>query len=225
MVQPFYSLGWTLNYEMAFYCVFAMFLGPSRRRAILATTAALVAIVTLGLLWASPPASLAFWGNPIVLEFAVGLWIGLGRAHGLTLPMLARVALGTVGLVLFSTVSLMPGWWPGSLLYLLPAGCLVAACGLASGASSVPAPERIAEALGDASYAIYLVHPFVIRPIRQAFGIVLARSGTIGAGWEPLFLALALVATALAALVVHRFVDRPLTRAFRRLLEPTRPMT
>jgi len=70
--------------------------------------------------------------------------------------------------------------------------------------------------LGDASYALYLAHPFVVRGLRmiaEATGL----APLLGPG--PLVL-LMLAASAAAAILVHRIVERPLTRAVRALLAP-----
>ena len=44
-VQPLYSLGWTLNYEMAFYALFALVLPLGRRGAVLGVLALLAGLV------------------------------------------------------------------------------------------------------------------------------------------------------------------------------------
>jgi exopolysaccharide production protein ExoZ len=63
--------------------------------------------------------------------------------------------------------------------------------------------------IGDASYALYLVHPFAIRGLREVF----ARVGL----FEPwLFVAAALASAVIAALLVHRLFEAPVTRALRR---------
>ncbi len=48
--RPFYDLGWTLNYEMFFYFVFALSLGLRRQKAVLVVGSLMVAVVGLGLL-------------------------------------------------------------------------------------------------------------------------------------------------------------------------------
>jgi peptidoglycan/LPS O-acetylase OafA/YrhL len=169
LVLPLYGLGWTLNCEMFFYAVFAVGLGWGRGRAVAWACAVLLGLVALAGTVPGLPTPLAFWGSPIVLEFAFGAALGLARAHGLRLSPPARLAL---------------------------AAAVVA--------------------LGDASYALYLVHPFVLRATREA----VARLGlapVIGP-WGALALMLAF--SVAAALVVARCVEAPLTRAARRRLDP-----
>jgi peptidoglycan/LPS O-acetylase OafA/YrhL len=216
VVEPLYSLGWTLNYEMAFYVLFALALGLSRRQAVAAVWAMLLGLVGLVLLTA-PPLPLAYWGNPIVLEFGIGMGLGLLRAEGAVLGAVARLALGALGLALFAVVAAQAPDLPRLLAFGVPAGCLVAACGL--GREHATAQEtvavRLGAVLGDASYALYLIHPFVIRGLRQAVqSLGLAPVVPL---W--LFLLASLLAVVLVAVAVFRWVERPLNAFARNGLE------
>ncbi|TXN61633.1 acyltransferase family protein, partial [Methylobacterium sp. WL6] len=73
-------------------------------------------------------------------------------------------------------------------------------------------------ALGDASYALYLVHPFVLRGLREA----LARIDL--ALWLGPWVALGVMValSVVAALLVHRHVERPMMRLARARLDPDR---
>ncbi|WP_298963006.1 acyltransferase [uncultured Methylobacterium sp.] len=207
-VTPLYSLGWTLNYEMAFYAVFALALPWPRRRAVAAVAAGLVALVVATRLVGGLPTPLAFWGDPIVLEFAVGLGLGLLRAEGLHLPGAVRAALAAGGLALLALAG--DTTLPRALAWGGPAALLVAAAALGR-----REPEgrlvRAASHLGDASYALYLVHPFVVRAVGVA--------GAVGPGL-PLLVAAMIGLSCAVALAVHRLVERPLDRALRRRLDP-----
>ncbi|MBY0143632.1 acyltransferase, partial [Methylorubrum populi] len=97
-VLPLYGLGWTLNYEMAFYALFALGLGFSRRGAVAWLSAALALVVLAGRLLPAPPVPLAFWSDPIVLEFVLGAGLALLRAEGWRLHAPARAALAAAGL-------------------------------------------------------------------------------------------------------------------------------
>ncbi|KQP29507.1 acyltransferase [Methylobacterium sp. Leaf100] len=215
--QPLYGLGWTLNCEMFFYAVFAVGLGWGRGRAVLWLGLALAGLVALGRLVPEPPTPLAFWGSPIVLEFALGAGLGLARAHGLRLPDAARLALAATGLAGLAVAG-EPGEALRPLAYGGPALLLVAAAAL----GREPPPGRGTRlgpalvALGDASYALYLIHPFVLRATREAI-TRLGLAALVGP-WGALGLMLAL--SVAASLVVARFVERPMTRAVRHRLDP-----
>jgi exopolysaccharide production protein ExoZ len=208
-IQPVFSLGWTLNYEMLFYVIFAAALLLRRGRT---ATVACVALglggLVLGARWLPMP--LSWWGQPIVLEFAAGMAIGLVHAAHVRLGPGPRLALALAGLALLASVAatlLAP--LPALALSGLAATLLVAAAALGP-AQAVPAslPARLLARLGDASYALYLTHPFVLRAGREL-------SVRLGLSSPPLFIALMLVATCLAALLIHRWFERPLARAVR----------
>ena len=225
LVQPVYSLGWTLNYEMFFYVLFGLAIGWPRRRAVATVCVLIAALIGAGLAFAPLPQPFGFWTDTIMVEFALGMGIGLLRQEGRVLPAGARIGLAAVGLALFWAIGGDAVTRTGlnqALLFGLPSACLVAACGLAPGhRAGEPEPwlVRGAEAVGDASYAIYLLHPFAIRGTAR----LIDASGLAGALGATGFAAAALAATLLVALASYRIVERPLTRLARRALEPTHP--
>jgi peptidoglycan/LPS O-acetylase OafA/YrhL len=219
LVQPVLSLGWTLNYEMFFYLVFAVALLRPRREAVIGATAALAALALAGWALAPLPQPLGFWTDAIVLEFVFGMWLGELRASGLRLGGPARGALALVGVALL-VVDATAWGAPRFLAHGVPAALLVAAAALGTERERAATPfGRVAVALGDASYALYLIHPFVIRAGRE----LALRSGIaewIGP-WGYVYLVTALAA--LASLAVHRWFERPVTEAARRALEGDAP--
>lgn len=221
LIQPLYSLGWTLNYEMAFYVLFAAGLGWGLRGAFAWLCAALSGLVLVGLLGAGLPVPLLFWSNPIVLEFALGAAIGLARTEGLRLSVLPRAALALAGLVLLAAAGEADDL-ARPLAYGVPALLLVAAAALgpAERAEAAAWPARVLARLGDASYALYLLHPFALRGTREVL-LRLGLAPVVGL-WGAIA---AMVAVAiLAALLAARFVEAPLTRRARRALDRATPV-
>lgn len=224
-VQPLYGLGWTLNYEMAFYALFALGLGFTLRGAVLWLCAVLIALVAAGTL-VTLPVPVAFWADPIVLEFALGALLGLARVAGLRLPPVLRIGLALLGAIGFLLAARqlqdgaeVPGF-ARPLLVGLPALLLVAAAALGpsrdgAGIAALSAPMRVLARLGEASYALYLTHPFALRAGREA----LLRLG-LAPALQPWGAMLAMTGLALAvSLAVHAFVERPLTGRLRVFLE------
>jgi len=217
--QPVYSLGWTLNYEMFFYVVFAAFLARSRVGAVARVTMVLVALVALGAMLSPQAAPLKTWTQPIVLEFVLGMGIALTMRAGVTIPSWARAALAALALaVLFLDPmgsSLQGEKWitPNDFARVaswgLPAAAIMAAATL-GGAAWRPAGRLAALAvlLGDASYALYLTHPFVVAAA-QKLGQKLHVAGGASA-WTLIAIELALCAC--VAIAVHLRLERPLTR-------------
>ena len=76
---------------------------------------------------------------------------------------------------------------------------------------------RVGMLIGDASYSLYLIHPFIIRPMQK---IWVKLVGDAVPEW--LFLPLAMAAALAAGLIMYWLVERPLTAYFsRKLVKPS----
>jgi peptidoglycan/LPS O-acetylase OafA/YrhL len=65
-------------------------------------------------------------------------------------------------------------------------------------------------ALGDASYSLYLTHPFVLRPLRNVW---IAYGGSLPLG---LYVVVCVLVAAAGAIVIYRLLEKPLTNAIKR---------
>jgi peptidoglycan/LPS O-acetylase OafA/YrhL len=217
---PLLTLGWTLNYEMLFYLVFGAFIVLPRRLATAGVQLTMLAAVLVGLL---KPASvaLATWTQPIVLEFALGLaianaWrngsqLSRGVAAGLVVGACVWIALDPAGLL---SLKQTPNDMRRLIGWGLPAAMILAAALL--GSWRLPARwERPADLLGDASYSLYLTHPFVLIALEHIWPRL------FGARLPLLFVAVAVLLAIALAVVVNRWAERPFTAALTRRL--TRP--
>ena len=223
--RPFYTLGWTLEYEMAFYTLFAAAIALPRGRAVAAVALALAALVALGAVAMPSAAPLVLATRPIVLEFALGMGLAILYRRGVRLPVALRAVLVALALaaLFFDGMgsTTRPSDWitPNDGTRVLawggPAAALVAAAVLGDPLRTVP---RAVVRLGDASYALYLTHPFVVGLLRRAWS-----AGGLDArlGWAAMAAAAVAVAVAVA-LLVHFGVERRLGRA-RRPRAPTPP--
>ena len=208
-VRPILAVGWTLNYEMFFYAVFACCLLLPLRRGVIALTAFLVAFSLLGAIAALPTIPLTYWSNSIILEFLFGVLIGLACRSHWSLSAQNAIALTVIAFAL--AFALGPYW--GALKMLprfiwagIPAAILVIAASLGP---RLPNTRIVAAlvVLGDASYSLYLTHPFTIRPLRNIWV-------AIDGGDLPLTLyviACFAVATA-GSVVVYQIIEKPMTR-------------
>lgn len=214
-----FSVGWTLIYEMFFYVIFglALILRKSFWRV------AAVAILFLSLVAAGiflRPTGLIGWyyTNPIVLEFIFGCLLGLlySRMNN-DLPSVAApvgVMLVLVGVLLAWCGS---GHFEGLSIYR-PILFGIPAFGVVAGAlilerSGYRCSNRFLLLLGDASYAIYLFHPFILQTTFKVLAIVApTQSFTVTMGGS--LLALAVVAVGGAA--IHLRLDSPIQAYLRR---------
>ena len=210
LMAPVHALGWTLNYEMFFYAVFALAIALPRRGAVLAVTTLFALLVVLGLTIPLPQ-PFAFWFSPIILEFCFGMLIALAWRDGRRLPRWASLLLIVAALFAYAASAV---WGPFVawrwLEWGVPGAMLVAALTLAQ---ETPAPGPVARAfvfLGDASYSLYLVHAIVIPGVRRLMP-------ALDPPLMPWLYALALVAASiLAACLSYLWFERPITRALQR---------
>jgi peptidoglycan/LPS O-acetylase OafA/YrhL len=215
LMQPAYGLGWTLNYEMFFYLLFASCLWMRRLRAMGVLTLALCGLVAFGTFVGFSNDSLRYWGNPMVLEFLLGIWIRALLPWIGPLPRLLRLVF-TVAAVLILWADFMSGGTSRILSWGLPAGLLVMAC-VTAAHESVSPWTRVWVRLGDASYALYLLHPFVVR----AVSLVWRRFGAVTPLATLVYIFASLGLACLVAIVINIFVERPSTKYVRRWIEPT----
>ncbi len=225
LVQPVLFVGWTLNYEMFFYALFAIGLATGRYYAGMALVAViLIAIVVSGHLLHPTGVPAKFYSNPIVLEFAAGM--GLALLTDLAPRSVSAGARLIAWLSLLAIPVLIAGpiLWPDAPRLLV---CGSAACVLVAGAVLLERwgwriDNGAVLRVGDASYVLYLSHPY----IAQLFTKLTARLHPTGL----LSIALILICLGLvvaAALALHAWLERPLWRLARRLLMterlPARP--
>jgi peptidoglycan/LPS O-acetylase OafA/YrhL len=219
-IQPIYSLGWTLNYEMFFYAVFAICIMLPRRRALAAVTLLLgsaMAVHSLVPPWAT---ALVFWTDRVLLEFLLGMAVAVLAARQVSLPIPFRI-----GLLLTAMFSLITAHASG-----VPSGPLITGVpmSLVLAAAVLGRPIRVPRALlllGDASYALYLVHPFAMRPV----GFIWQHLHLTGPTSAAMYAATALLLAIIGAICVHLWFERPvgawlrsrlLNRAVRRTALP-----
>jgi exopolysaccharide production protein ExoZ len=212
---PLLVPGWSLNFEMFFYAVFACTLFLPYRTRLLAMGAAFGALLAIASIAHSP--ALGFFADLRLLEFWLGMLIAtVCRDTKLRLhPMVAAViaALGFVWLLVgFPGAGAAETHVQFLLNSVLPAATLVFAV------ASLDLGERIRkisgfELLGDASYSIYLTHIFSLGVVRIVWVKAgLAAAGTAATAQPLLAAAFALVACVFAvavAVLVYRQVELP----------------
>lgn len=195
-IWPLLVQGWTLNYEMLFYFVFA--LGLVLRAPIAFTAVALFVLVACGLAFRPHAAPLQIWTDPILLEFLAGFAFatfvrpaGLGKGS-------AMMALGLAGFALV-------GWFSAFdssfrlLTWGLPAALVVCGALAIERAGAWPVMKPV-EAGGDASYSLYLLHGFAVTLGHRVIGTSLVANLVI------VFLAI------LASWLCYRLFERPVAR-------------
>lgn len=204
--HPILSPGWTLNYEFAFYSVLALALAL-RRPPFATAVVAIVAVVAAGMVLKPWLPFMGFYADEaLMLEFLLGMGASvLLREHGFR-PW-QGLAMALTGLVLIYLVWDMKLAWPRGLKIGLPAFLTVFGFLVSEPLWARVRAMRWFARLGDASYAIYLVHFFFVTAIATLFQqneVVRNAIGPYG------YTAISVVVGIGAGILAHIFVERPL---------------
>jgi peptidoglycan/LPS O-acetylase OafA/YrhL len=214
---PVFALGWTLEYEILFYAIFAVGMLLSRRSASIAFV--VTVLLALTLVGAGAGATLhglgtaaTFWTAPILLFFLAGMAICMAHRHGVHAPWRWSGLAALAVLVADVPVAVLladhaPAWSAASIaLAAIVAVALVTLCPSPSGGVI----GRGGEFLGDASYSLYLSHPFCIIVAAQVWmKLVPALSPGV-------FIALTVLGSLIGGIACYVLVERRLIRLFQR---------
>lgn len=169
-IQPLMRIGWTVNCEIFFYILFLIAMRVSHKFRGLLCSLFLLGVITAAHVVPSPPVFLAFYGNPVMLEFIFGIlcyyaaW-GLYRRHQAgKLPGSCRM-LGILPPVTFAALILIKSsinvlGFLRPLIWGVPA-LLIVLCTFVSGLYHRKTPAPLVR-LGDISFSLYLVHYYPV---------------------------------------------------------------
>jgi len=231
--SPILYQGWTLNYEMFFYALFAIALCFSRRRGLVLLAATLAALAACGMAidraTGQPPflalhegillPILRFWMHPIILLFLAGTGLAVAReqvAARWGLPRFRHAAAASFALIAaFSGADMLLGLPAAARLAF--AGAIVALCCLTAEPDEGGWARAALVRGGDASYSLYLFHAHVLLLCAAAW------RRTLGSGASLyIFAVLAVIACIGAALAAHALFEKPVSRLLRRFTDAAR---
>lgn len=200
--------GWTLNYEMFFYAIFALCLFVPPRWRLGSLVAALGALVAVGRLVGSSSSPFVWvYTSPLLLEFIAGCMIGYLWSKRSTPTSLAVSVTGIAagGYLLF-----MRGEPPFLGYSQMVGAALIVWCSLHPLLCTIK--SRLLMALGDASYSTYLTHLFTLGALRILWphlAVQVTMRSTAA------FLVIAVSLSAAAGVLAYRALEKPFTNWLR----------
>jgi exopolysaccharide production protein ExoZ len=220
-MHPTLVLGWSLNFEMFFYVAFAIALAISRKWSPLICVGWIVAFVVAIHSIRTDSVVMNFYARPIVLEFCFGVgvfylfnWCGARRDSFVKIGALKWLLLVVLvgNLVALNVFEKRYPEVPRYLVAGIPALFIVASALLLERIYGFATKNRVIYLLGEASYIIYLVHPYIIFTVLR----VLVKD----ADALPSAVIVALIAGLLAlvsviAVAIHLYFDKPVTAFLR----------
>ncbi|MFZ9942911.1 MAG: acyltransferase family protein [Bacteroidia bacterium] len=182
---PLLDVGWTLNYEMFFYLLFglSMFVQSHRYWLLIG------AFVSIGVLYQLiatgsfdpsyityhdyPHQAMNFYGNPIVLLFALGVLAGMVLDR---IQLSRKAAVFIFGITSICFINHVLAWWSLPVNVFTDTAFVftwVLAAALCDKANVQVFPASVAKS-GDSSYSLYLWHPVVfayLRTVAEKMGL------------------------------------------------------
>jgi peptidoglycan/LPS O-acetylase OafA/YrhL len=221
LIAPMLFVGWTLNYEMFFYLLFALGLAlPGKKTGPIGVICCLVCLVGAGLVGRPQNVFGKFYTDTIVLDFALGVVIGLAHRNiplRATISNKAVVAVSVLAGVVAAV--LLPLAFPHVTTFVVSGlpSCLIVGGALALERWGWMVKTGWCLAIGNASYSIYLTHPFVTDAVQK-----IATRLQVEAFWSLLLIVVTFVGVCVVGVLVHHTLERPLSAMARRLLQAQR---
>lgn len=220
-IQPLMRIGWTVNCEIFFYLIFFVALRISHRLRGLISSLLLLLIVILAQLLPDNSVILSFYGNPVMLEFILGIlcyYIALGfhrlystnRLPRICFP-LAAVAIPGIFFGLLATMPINTLGFRRPLVWGLPATGLVLAFFLLEYCCKA-LPAALVR-LGNISFSLYLLHYYPVAFLdRVVFDFSSCTPFTLFG------VAIAIAVSVTLALISHALIEQKLSLWLRKKL-------
>lgn len=220
---PLLAPGWSLNFEMFFYCIFALVLFAPHGRRLAITGVVFALLIFAGYLFRgfADHHAILFYTDIRILEFWLGMLIAHFYLHGrLRLPAWLPwtiIIAGFTALLWKRPIADLTVAAPGRTLIanVLPSAAIVL------GAVALEQSRKVARIaalafLGDASYSIYLSHVFSLGVARATWSkLGLERDTLVYAAG---FAVYAMAAVIIGSVLVYRLVEKPMLISLQNLV-------
>jgi len=208
--------GWTLSFEFFFYLVFAVAISRGTDKAMRFSSIILLLLTGLGFFFMHDGFALNFLTNNLYFEFVLGMacfylfnrrGARFGAGYGIALCLLGGLAL-TAGQLAHIP---RPEEWRG-FLWGIP--MLFVFVGLLSLEETIRRTssylKTIFLGMGNSSYSLYLIHPFVLSGLARLLQHFNATSSHL------LFIVALLIPTVVAGHLAYLYIEKPLTALAKR---------
>lgn len=220
---PILTLGWTLNYEMFFYVSIALFIrvfGSKKGMVACLIGLSVFVLISGAVYWESY--AMRFWGSSMIMEFVAGgilyyLWKYRLRDANQSFKNILILA-GFLAFVFLMYAEYVYGLSSKrSMLFGIPA--FLVTCSFLMLENRINIKNKFHSAmvlLGDSSYAMYLVHPFVIYAFLR---LVYMRIGLQGPVYDLLGLVFSMVLVCLLSVALHLWFEKPVVSLLKSMLD------
>lgn len=197
ITQPLLPVGWTLNYEMLFYLIFAMAIALNVNRLLFCLGAFLV--LYLGAQLYPETTALTFYGRTLLFEFVIGMLVA--QLYVYRLPLSLALLMLIAGIILISLESELT-----NRLFRqgLGSGLLVLGSIYLERSTLIKSALERVSVLGDISYSSYLCHSFLVPLSVTLLAFTAIDSASI-------VISITLLAVIAGSFASYFYLERPMT--------------
>ena len=208
LFQPFYAVGWTLNFEMFFYLLFSIALAI-RINPIILLSATFIPLSVLSFYKTTHWPDIGFYADLIVLYFLYGMIAAKLILNGKKLPPYLAIPIVFAGLLYLFVpgYELSDGVYIPNLIITHAATFLIVYAGASlDGIWPSKIPKWLVY-VGGASYSLYLIHP-VVAPLAPVLLNLLHLK------WPWPSVAVSILIAIVAGTLFFKYCEAPLTAFF-----------
>ncbi|WP_295997842.1 acyltransferase [Rugamonas sp.] len=212
LYRPILAQGWTLNYEMFFYLIFAAALSFKKTVGLAISIGFFIALSAMQNSAKENELFFTFYANRILLFFVCGMLVGVVKNHFNFKIEKVIVPLALCSLLILSALALTVRG--DGQEYLAFDIAMVAICVFFAASYQpriISKPILFFERLGDASYSTYLFHGFIIGGLK----IISNHIGENQYGQIVVFAAACIVIANLGGYIAFSIIESPLARFFK----------
>jgi len=216
---PVFTLGWTLNYEAFFYLFFGLCLLIRDLRVRFTVLAAVFCGLTVLGTWLQPTGPiLSSYLDPVMLEFLSGVILAILSPYLARCGAVLGALMFSAGVVWIAVVYAHDMALPRLVSHAIPS--IMAVTGALMLEPWARAHQsRLGLLLGDASYSIYLIHPFA----QRAFLLAVIHTVGLPNISPTVYIFSAFFIAIFAGVICYLFLERPVLRVGRRLMRLVQP--
>jgi len=210
---PIVIQGWTLNYEMFFYALFALSMFFRSYR-LIAVSLFITTLVLSGRFHKFSDIPGLFYTSKILIEFVFGIMVFhvYSKTQHMSFDRTTLIVLGIIGFVLLNSGSLV-----NDKFVLAPAASLIVLVFIFGFRGIHWRPLKI---LGDASYSIYLFHPAVFVFVRWYIEYIgLGKDGYLNI---VTIVMLQSVTAIIIGIAIYYAIEKPMLKGLRSVFERKR---
>ena len=207
---PVLFLGWTLNYEMIFYVIFTITIIFFRDNKIIACSSIIILFVLLNYAFKEKSFIFQIYSNTILFEFIFGLFVYyIWKKYNIKYSEISLLKKNILFFLLTLIILILVNTHlPRIISFGIPAFFLVLIFLFFLKNFRFP---KIFILLGDASYCLYLIHPYII----QFFYKFLNISG-LNLIQEILYTVIIIICTLLISILFFKFIEKPINFKLRK---------